>query len=406
MRDVIDVLALRQLVLFRTRSGRGEEQREASGFVRIEDSMAKRTIAESTESPAQALPFRPVIGGPSSVFIVEVLAHLKETARPETCDLLFRNKLSKSTKFKIIRKIDLDQRKRPEGDRAPCPMCTTNRFLSGALVFLPELQCCAVIGHCCADKEQLDYAEREYKWRTQRDYEESLLWSVLPLIPKRGEVLKQLRSPVEEARRVYRKFRREVPSIHSHLRELKARRGGHLVVTELLDEKESQIQIYGPAGFDTRRAAERVREIEFGAFRGQIAVSKDYNPVRDLDTALRILFSLEETPTEERALDFIVSMSEAQRRAAVAIVRSIDSAYKKLVVKLEDFGNFFARENIKLINSYGTHPSNPFHIEAKYETLRGQPRITLQHRGERCQLLIGSQLYDTKLEWPQPPQDQ
>src|SRR4051794_13179409 len=95
----------------------------------------------------EPLPYRSVRDWPTSIFIDEVFAHLKGTAQPETCELLYRNHLAKSTKFRKVRPVELDGRKRPEGDMAPCPMCTPNRFLSGNLVFLPELSCCAVIGH-------------------------------------------------------------------------------------------------------------------------------------------------------------------------------------------------------------------------------------------------------------------
>ena len=90
-----------------------------------------------------------------------------------------------------------------------------------------------MIGHCCAGKAQRAEAEREYKKRTQKDYEETLLLATLPIILKRGEILSKLRPAAEEARRVYRKFRKEVPTIHGHLRELKARGGGlHPVPTD------------------------------------------------------------------------------------------------------------------------------------------------------------------------------
>jgi hypothetical protein len=369
--------------------------------------MARRTdspVGRVESSEYQELPYQPVLDWPTNFFIDQVLAHLRETGRPETCNLLFRNRLPKTAKFRIVRKIHLDQRKRPERDLAPCPMCSPNKFLSGALVFLPELKCCGVIGHCCAGKKQRDEAEREYKSRRQRDYEESLLLTTLPIIPKRGEVLEKLRPAAEEARRLYRKFRKEAHAVHGHLRELKARRGGFLFVTELIDQEESA-DLYGPKGFDRSSSDESTREIEFGLLSGQTAVLKEYNPVKELDNVVRILSSLDATPTEEQALEFIVSMSEAQRRAAVAIIKAIDASYAKFVAKLKDFGSFFTRENIALINAYGTHQSNPLRIEARYEMLRGVPRVSIQRWSERCQLLIGRQLYDVNFEWPQPAPD-
>ncbi len=362
--------------------------------------MAKRTDFPGGRVQSQKssqLPFQPVLDWPTSIFIDQVLAHVKATAQPETCNLLYRNRLSNRTKFRIVKKIKLDRRKRPEGDQAPCPMCTPNKFLEGALVFLPELNCCAVIGHCCAEKAERAEAEREYRQRTQRDYEETLLLTTLPINSKRGEVLARLRPAAEEARRVYRKFRKEAPTIHGHLRELKARRGGHLTVTEVI---EGDIENFGPRGLG-RRGDEQTREIEFGVFKGQMAVVKDYNPIKELDDLVRRQVSLPATATEEDALNFIVTMTVPERRAAVAIIEGIDTYYGRFVARLRDFGEFFTKENIELIDAYGNHQLNPLRIAAKYETIRSQRRIVLQHWSERCQLLIGRQLYDYNFEWPE-----
>src|SRR6476660_5172741 len=105
--------------------------------------MAKQADLPSgrVASPKQELTYRPVLDWPSSIFIQNVIAHLKTHAQPETCDLLYRNRIPKTTKFRIVQRIELGGRKRPDGDLAPCPMCTTNRFLSGALVYLPDMLC-------------------------------------------------------------------------------------------------------------------------------------------------------------------------------------------------------------------------------------------------------------------------
>jgi hypothetical protein len=364
--------------------------------------MAKQADLPSgrVASPKQELTYRPVLDWPSSIFIQNVIAHLKTHAQPETCDLLYRNRIPKTTKFRIVQRIELGGRKRPDGDLAPCPMCTTNRFLSGALVYLPDMLCCAVIGHCCASKEARDEAEREYRWRTRRDHEQSLLLETLPIVPKRLEALGKLRPAAEEARRIYRKFRKDVPTVHGHLREIRYRRGGYLVVTELVEgDKENDIQTHGPRGLG-RQGAEQTKEIEFGTIIGQTAVIKDYNPVRELDQAIRLLSSLELTPTEDLALDFIVSMDEKQRRAAVAIIEGADAARSKLVGRLHDFSKFFSKENIELIHDYGNYPNNPMRIDASFDLVRGQRRVSINHYEERFLVLIGSQLFDINFEWP------
>jgi hypothetical protein len=352
---------------------------------------------EQTPEFRDALPYRRFRDWPTSIFIEEVVTHLKATGQPETMEALNRNKIPKDVKFRILQKIAIDPKKRPDGDLAPCPMCTPNKFISGALVFLPELECCAVIGHCCASKKARDEADREHRWRTKRDFEESTLLAGLPLLPKKAAVLKSLRPAAEEARRVFRRFRREVPSIHKHLRTLKDRRGGPLMLSEIVEDESRE---FGPRGLERPSGDEKTREIEFGVLVGLTAVTKDYNPVSELNYVISILESLEARPGEEAAIDFIISMTEAQRRAAVAILQVVDKGHAKFIAKLTDFALFFTRENIERLQAYGTHPANHFAIEAKFETIHGRPRISMRHRGERCQLLIPAQVDDINFPWP------
>jgi len=44
-------------------------------------------------------PYRRLASWPTSIFIDTVLNHLRKSASPETCDLLYRNRISKDTKF-------------------------------------------------------------------------------------------------------------------------------------------------------------------------------------------------------------------------------------------------------------------------------------------------------------------
>ena len=59
-----------------------------------------------------------------------------KTGQPELCDELFRGRLPNDVEYRILKRVDIDRRKRPKGDLAPCPMCTSNRFLRGSLVYV------------------------------------------------------------------------------------------------------------------------------------------------------------------------------------------------------------------------------------------------------------------------------
>lgn len=283
-------------------------------------------------------------------------------------------------------------------------MCQPNKFLKGSLVWLPELKCCAVIGHCCADSEVMREAKRAFEQKRQFDFEESHLLANLPLVTQQIAALKALRPAAEEARRVRRLFKRDAPSILSHLRTLKVRYFGELVLSEETSEKE-QKQYVGPAGF--RSQAPAVREITIGRMVGLAALEKEFDPVKMIDHMIRQLESMQIPESEEAAMEFICSMTDdpKRRRAAVAIVQSVNRGREKVVEKLRDFGLFFSRENFTALNAYGTHKVNPQPFEARFHLSAGSPRVTLAQTGERFHAVVSSKVWDIDHPWPMPPRE-
>lgn len=351
-----------------------------------------------------APPYRPFRERPSGVFIQMVAEHIKETGQPETIAGLYRGKIDRAANFRILRRIDIDRKKRPERDMAPCPRCgRDDKFLEGVLAWFPDLQFCAVIGHCCAAHEALTAAEKEFKAREKRDHEEMFLLAGLPRLAAKAIAFAQLRSPAEEATRIFRKFRKEMPEIHRHLRHLKAQQGGRLRLTEILRSAEDaeESDYVGPAGFRGRgRGQVETREIEFGTLDGQTAVLKDYNPVKELDGVLRVLDSFDVRPNDEQALDLIIEMTERERRAAVAILKEVDRGHAKFVAKLADFWQFFSLRNVERLHSYGTDRESPLHFEVKHRAGRGRVLVTFTHRRAECRLLFADKFASFAAEWP------
>lgn len=352
----------------------------------------------------QLVSWRPFPERPLGMFVESVIQHLKDTAQPETMEALYRNPIPKDVEFYIIKKdIVLDGRKRPEGDNAPCPMCTPNKFLTGALIHIPSLQCVAVIGHCCADKEAMANAEREYKHRNRRDYEETYLLQSLPLVDARMAVLLSLQPAAAEAQRLYRKFKHNLPMVHSLLRSTKHQFRGNLMLSEIIrgGEDEEESDYFGPAGFRGRGTSEiETREHDFGILNGSLAVINEFHPVKDLETVIRQLESIESRPDEEAAINFICEMSERQRHAAVAIMEGIDKGVDKFAGRLKEFAQFFTRENAEVMNAFGTSPLNSLHFTVTFEILHKRPCLRIKHGSKLCKLDVGPQFAALDYEWP------
>jgi hypothetical protein len=345
-----------------------------------------------------------IVGWPTGQYIDEVLLQLKETAQPETLPSLFRNQIPKDEEFRIIKKdIELDGKKRPDGDNAPCPMCTPNKFLNCSLVYLPKMQCCAVIGHCCADKQNAANAEREYKLRTTRDYEDDYLLGTLPLVNARMAVLESLKPAAAEAMRLYRRFRHQLPQVHALLRTTKHQYRGNLMLSEVIrgGEDAAESDYFGPAGFQGRGRTEiETREHNYGLMSGAVAVISDYNPAKELEFITRQMASVHALPTPEAALEFVTAIDERQRHAGVAIMEAVDEGVQKFANRVREFLQFFTRENAAVLNAFGQSPYNSIHFSVTFEKLKRGPSMRIKQGLKICKLDVGPQFCALDFDWP------
>lgn len=245
---------------------------------------------------------------------------------------------------------------------------------------------------------KLSVSSKLQKQSASKDF----LLASLPRLDAKLNVIRNLQPAAAEALRIYRSFRKKCSSIQRHLRQVKQHSGGRLRVTEILWSKENEEDrdYFGPAGFRGRAGSEtETRDHELGILKGMTALIGEYNPVKELSHITRLLESYVFTGGEENAIDFIVTMSDNQRRAAVALMQEIDRHYVKFILRLKDFESFFSRENIEVLHRYGNHPHNQFSFDANYETIRGRPRVTFRHKGRDCQLLIGSAIGNANFQW-------
>lgn len=124
---------------------------------------------------------------PLPAFVEQVRALLKQHHQPELISDLNHDPIHRDEVFDILGEIDIDPSKRPEQDLAPCPMCQPNKFMHGRLCWFPALQCCAIIGHCCANKAHNADAEMRYRALSVQRWREDYFLAALPLIPRMGQ---------------------------------------------------------------------------------------------------------------------------------------------------------------------------------------------------------------------------
>lgn len=367
------------------------------------DRRSRGVKSSVSDADFKSLPWRPFQDRPTGIWIDETVARIKETAQPELIESLYRNQIPKNARFRVLRHlITIEGTKRPRGDSCPCPMCTPNRFLTGSLVWFPDLQYCAFIGNCCANDDVLAEAEKERKWREKRDSEETYLLDALPLVAPRLAILESLKPLATEAVRSYRKIRNTLPQVHEQLRKIKQHYGGQLTLTEIIrDESGDNEDYYGPAGLSGRgKDGIETRDHIFGTFTGHIAVHKDYNPIKELETIQRKLTSVAADSYGQEALDFICGMSEKQRHAAVVILRDVEESIVKFRTRLQDLALFYTYANADRFNRFFTHDLNSIYYRVEYITTRGQPTLRFKKGASNYDLVRGSWADKLGFDWP------
>jgi hypothetical protein len=126
------------------------------------------------------------------------------------------------------------------------------------------------------------------------------------------------------------------------------------------------------------------------SFTGHIAVIKDYNPVKELETMNRKLLAIAGHGSEAEALNFIVTMTDKERHAAVVILRDVEESIQKFRMRLFDLASFYTRENAENFNAFFTSELNSIYYKVEFATIHGQPRVTFKRGGSTYELQRGS----------------
>lgn len=337
---------------------------------------------------------------PLPAFAEQIRAHIKEHGQPELIGDLRHDHIEKSEFFEIVCEVDIDPLKRPGGDLAPCPMCQPNKFLSGRLCWFPRLECCAIIGHCCADKEHSAEAERKYKEASILKWQEDYFLAAFPLVPEKIQKLQVLRSKAEEAQRLHRKFRKGANQLMMLLRK-QIRGDGRLTVHFEIERKAAAGE--GPQGF---RGRDQVFDTHnYGVLAGSVAIRAKYDPVSEIETMLTGLNVWKAGTSEGEIIDAICSMTDRQRERGYAVLTNIDhKLFPAFRAKIEDFESFFEPENLRLLHSWGQDPRNPNRVEAGSRMLSGIGR-QIQIAGAGCltRLIVADVLHIPVPDWPTVP---
>lgn len=317
---------------------------------------------------------------PFPAFAENVRSEIKAHGQPELISDLFHDNIDRNEYFEILCEIDIDPLRRVESNMAPCPMCQPNKFLHGRLCWFPALEACAIIGHCCANKEHSAAAERRFKEASTLKWQEDYFLAALPLVPEKLRILGALTLKAQEAERLHRKMRKDATPLMMLLRQA-TKAGGRMQVHFEIERVATGTE--GPQGFGRNKAVFDTRD--YGVLAGSVAIRAKYDPINELAKMASILQVWNVgTDREDTALDAVVTMNNRQRDHGHAVLTNIDHmlfpAFKQ---KIEDFEGFFDPVNLKRLDDWGHDPANPDTVQVVDRRLNGGIR-QVQITGAGC----------------------
>lgn len=329
----------------------------------------------------------------------EFLTHVRTTSQPETFPGLHPGPLDKDEPFQIVAPFVIKATNRPEGDRAPCPMCHhPNKYLHGRLVYLPRLEALAAIGCECADKVTAKAAADEYRALRDQQQGEEYLLSHLHLVHSQLRVLTRALPLAQELRRMCRIIQNKGSGIRAQLAQVN-RNGGRLVLVEQLSEDTAAT---GPRGFGGAGSRD-TRDVDIGLLAGSTALIRDYDPVGELKKIeVRIApFALSRSP--EETLQLLVTVEPKEVAVMWVQLREAAQAYSRFQDRIADAVAFFEQDNLQRLAAWASHRLQPHQFIVEVVVERGLRVLRMRGLGADVRVVIDPLIWQRPPDWAKPP---
>jgi hypothetical protein len=344
-------------------------------------------MSEGVSGAGANPPYRVFNERPLPTLCREVEAHVAKTGQPETFPGIFTGDLKKDEPFAKLLELRIDRLKRPDGDRAPCPMChSPNKFIEGWLVYLERLHAIAVIGTECASKDTRTSADRDWRERQSQLTEEAYLEAIIPQLGSWLAILDRVGTVVTETDSLLRGFRSKGKSFFKALAPARTA-SGLLVVTQ-----EVKRRVGGPRAMRTSGSTVETRDIPLGRIRGLKALDPRFSPER-AEEAVRDLILPHVRTSEEAMVDYITGPA-MQRKTAYRELRKAEDSLQTLLVDLEDCRSFFTDDNIAVIAEWARHPDGQHRFELRVTPTENGKRLLFYRPGDFWNPLLRPALWE------------
>lgn len=298
-----------------------------------------------------------------------------------------------ATGHRIIRKFDIEGKKRPGREFIPCAMCSGGhpKFLAGSILWSPDGNL-RLIGHVCAVKDE-HFGEMRYRQLIrQREQEEldkvTLVWmeaNIAALKPVAASVA-ELRSVVDLWEEQQRKFFRDVAPLADMLENIARRKGGVLTVMQ-----ESSAAQLVPAAMRGVPAGNHYEEVAIGTLSGLSFLRRPKTKrSRQLEGMLEAFERVPDGQPQEQLLTLFDGGEHAVTTTTGLIFRNMQRA-AQLAQECADAQAFFTQSNLALLESWGGAERNP------------QPFTVRRYRSNVAFVLQDRSRTNLQTIWPKMP---
>lgn len=363
-------------------------------------------IKQRKSSQPEHSPQGPHKTRPSEAWIEAFLEHVRTTGQPETfagIDWTFPP--AWSPPYILKANIDIERSKRPNGDMAPCAICspTHSKCLNGLfLVYYEREAIVRVFGPDCGAKieggDMFIAEHKAFKLRERMARAEAKLERMLPLMPKLILALEGLRPALVEADRLYRKLRGDNSAIPKHFREVRKQRGGQLTVDVIIetprgeqkfeqegepDGENDRPERVGPRGFGRVGGVDTYTQ-SYGALMGDSMFASEFRPLDKLDELLAVAGEFPKVQDGDGAFLWMCN-NESLGLFELLVERldELEAGYEKFLEQLMSVRSFFDAEYFARLNLYGQHRDTSFKLEASVDKREGVYTLIHQNRPAR-----------------------
>lgn len=292
--------------------------------------------------------------------ISEFKEHVRLTGCPETFYRITTSKAVSLDSSEILTGFQIDRKKRPERDEAPCPICSpaAPKFLSGYLVWFPNELVIRAIGKECGDRIDRGWNRRvqSFKLRQQQEQREEFIERELHQVP---DLIRKIEAELARScfhLAIWKEFKSKCPAIVQHLRGEMAK--GFLTVTRKRNSNSGR-------STTSSSGNSQFYEEKIGSVRGQAAVKAQFKHHKDLIETVSHLKAIDQGDDPEHVFLALCDMDTKTTKAVERVIKTARSKLSSATRIAEDFETFFTAETIETINLWATdqHSSLNFKLE-------------------------------------------